>query len=93
MPGTNAGTGHPIRLRCYWCRKQAIYLYGRPRGFRLEATGRRKPLPENRGRGYRRADELIEIRCLDCGRKGWTKHIDAEALLKQWQRNPRRLPA
>lgn len=78
--GSNGGTGYPVWLRCAKCRKT-----GRDQGqFRegLVATGRTKPLATHH-RGFRSTNRRIEIRCLDCGHVGWTKHIDAETLLSR----------
>lgn len=96
MPGTNAGTGHPLTLRCAKCRQS---LWRLPeRGLNLEATGRWRLLNANRPIGPIRTDwpsdvparaphlrmtfRLIEYRCLDCGHIGWTKHSDAERLMR-----------
>jgi len=74
MPGTNAGTGSPITLRCSWCKKSHI---DRP-GTNLIATGRFRAV---RYHGIRQTNRKIEYRCKDCGHTGWTQHIDAERLV------------
>lgn len=76
MPGTNAGTGQPLTLRCAKCKTTWRRDYGG--GTNLEATGRTKPVPH---RGIRQTTRKIEYRCRDCGHVGWTQHIDAERLL------------
>jgi hypothetical protein len=76
MPGTNAGTGHPITLRCSKCRQQRI---DRSRGYDLTATGRSKSMPT---RGVRQMLRKIEYRCRSCGHVGWTTHSDAERIFQ-----------
>lgn len=80
MPGSNAGTGHPITARCAKCRS-ALFQREDRNGYRLEATGRTRK--RRGGIGARCTNRMIEIRCLDCGHVGWTKHIDAEFLLRR----------
>jgi len=80
MPGTNAGTGQPIALRCSQCRqRRGRYFPMMPanHGFNLIATGRVRPA---RHRGIRQTHRRIQYRCLDCGHVGWTQHSDAERL-------------
>ncbi len=76
MPGTNAGTGQPLTLKCYHCRKSIPWRQSYT--VELEATGRTKPTTR---RGIRQTNRKIEYRCLKCGHVGWTQHIDAERLL------------
>lgn len=78
MPGTNAGTGYPLTLRCAKCRKRLQPIRTPPKGYHLAATGRVK---RARRRGIRQTNRRIQIRCLDCGHLGWTQHEDAERLL------------
>jgi predicted RNA-binding Zn-ribbon protein involved in translation (DUF1610 family) len=78
MPGTNAGTGQPLTLRCAKCRKSDVRR-GTSRGTNLEATGRLRPVTH---RGVRQTNRKIQYRCRDCGHVGWTQHIDAERLFK-----------
>ena len=77
MPGTNAGTGQPITLRCSSCRKDD--WRGPNRGMNLIATGRFKAAVF---RAIRQTSRLIQYRCQDCGHVGWTQHIDAERLVE-----------
>lgn len=80
MPGTNAGTGQPITLKCSQCRKT------RWRRSDLEATGRTKPVPRKRWGsqiGVRQTNRLIEYRCLTCSHVGWSQHVDGERLLRR----------
>jgi hypothetical protein len=79
MPGTNAGTGYPLTLRCTRCK------VGRPRGgFDLKATGRTKPIPPHKPQGgYRCTNRMIEYKCETCGHVGWSRHSDGERLLKR----------
>jgi predicted RNA-binding Zn-ribbon protein involved in translation (DUF1610 family) len=80
MPGTNAGTGQPLSLRCAKCRRWNSTGEDRSRGFDLEATGRTRPAAH---RGVRQTNRRIEYRCKGCGHVGWTQHLDAEALLRR----------
>ena len=84
MPGTNAGTGQPLTLRCAKCR-----LSRSTHRFRegLAATGRVRTV---RHRSVRQTNRKIEYHCLDCGHTGWTQHIDAERLLHIWETAERR---
>lgn len=82
MPGTNAGTGQPLTLRCGKCKKYSDWRNHRP--VHLEATGRWKPRNDGRG-GARISDRFFEYRCLDCKHVGWSKHKDAERLFRKWE--------
>lgn len=75
MPGTNAGTGCPLTLKCAKCRLSRNWS----RNFRegLVATGRTRAVSR---RSIRQTTRKVEYRCLDCGHVGWTQHIDAERL-------------
>lgn len=89
MPGSNAGTGYPLTLRCAKCRLGRYEWRGMhfgKYGMNLEATGRTRPLRRHGHKGYRCTNREIEIRCLDCGHIGWSKHISAEALLIRHER-------
>jgi hypothetical protein len=79
--GSNGGTGYPNWLRCAKCRKSRTFRPDRT-GANLEATGRTKPLRGHHS-GYRCTNRQIEYRCRECGHIGWTKHMDAERLLKR----------
>jgi anti-sigma factor RsiW len=84
VPGTNAGTGCPITLRCAKCKRRG---WEHRRGYDLEVTGRsrarRRAAFERRGiRMIRRW--VIEYRCRECGHVGWSRHIDAAAML-EWK--------
>lgn len=76
MPGTNAGTGQPLTLRCAKCKTYS--WKGAARGTHLNATGATKPVTR---RAARQTNRKIQYRCRDCGHVGWTQHIDAERLL------------
>ncbi len=76
MPGTNAGTGQPLTLRCSWCKRS--HRDDPERGTKLLATGRFKAA---RHRSIRQTNRKIEYYCQDCGHHGWTQHIDAEKLV------------
>lgn len=82
MPGTNAGTGYPLTLRCAKCKSTWRREYG-AMATNLIATGRTKPRGRNDKGGMRTTTRMIEYRCLDCGHVGWTKHIDAERLIRR----------
>lgn len=85
MPGTNAGTGWPLTLRCAKC-KLHRHLDDLPsdKGTHLEATGRTRPRAQ--GGGARAGSCFVQYRCQDCGHTGWSKHSDAERLLRRLQR-------
>lgn len=78
MPGTNAGTGQPLTLRCGKCRR---WRGGHREGTNLEATGKLRPAEH---RGVRQTNRLIQYRCKDCGHVGWSQHIDAERLYQRY---------
>lgn len=78
MPGTNAGTGQPLTLRCAKCKTTWRRDSGSG-GTNLEATGRTKSV---RHKAIRQTNRKIEYRCRDCGHVGWTQHESAERLLR-----------
>jgi hypothetical protein len=81
MPGTNAGTGVPLTLKCRGRVHRTATYRGRVcLSTDLEATGRAKARRDDRG-GARISDRLVEYRCRRCGHVGWSKHMDAERLL------------
>lgn len=82
MPGTNAGTGQPLVLRCAKCKRDSRDLFKRY-GDNLVATGRVRPLMlSQQGHGGPRVtNRRIEYLCRDCGHKGWSRHKDAERLI------------
>ena len=71
MPGTNAGTGQPIRFRCAACRRTRVF----PLGWAVVRTGRVRKLSRPRGGVRMLAYESHEYRC-KCGHVGWTRHKD-----------------
>ena len=76
MPGSNAGTGYPLTLRCAKCKAGRDWENpGDRAGENIEATGRTKPLlSSQQGRGNPRALYFrAEYRCKDCGHIGWTR--------------------
>lgn len=79
MPGTNAGTGQPLTLRCAKCKRSGRYEWSRSGGTDLVATGRVKAVAH---RAVRQTNRKIEYKCRDCGHVGWTQHVDAERLLE-----------
>jgi hypothetical protein len=74
MPGTNAGTGHRLRPRCYYCAQSSR---PQPKGYVLRVTGRRRYRPSYNG-ASRRTDVFwqYEVRCEDCGKTGWSRHVE-----------------
>lgn len=88
MPGTNAGTGQPLFLKCSRCKKERNPAF--PFSQRtttsqgnLVRTGRTRPRRLAKGMGARNGhmrigDTAHECRCLDCGHIGWYCHKDAE---------------
>lgn len=75
MPGTNAGTGQPIALKCSQCKKGC----GGPRIGNLMRTGRQRPYKPRAALG-RITRIAHECRCLDCGHTGWYAHGHARRL-------------
>lgn len=51
----------------------------------MVATGKTKPLPKSatRSRGARIVHFLAEYRCVTCGHRGWSRHIDIERQLQK----------
>jgi len=86
MPGTNAGTGHPLTFRCAKCKAGGLaydwdgrWVGLRDIGTRWETTGRIK----NGGAyGCRMSGKKVEYRCLDCGHVGWSSHSTVYARWK-----------
>lgn len=78
MPGTNGGTGYPVALKCWACRRSGLIDVRPGRGLNLEATGETRPV---RRIGIRETNRKIQYWCRDCGHVGWTQHIDAEILM------------
>jgi DNA-directed RNA polymerase subunit RPC12/RpoP len=79
VPGTNAGTGQPLTLRCSKCRRNFFEMQRRSScGTNLVRTGVTKPLAKSqRGNGGRRVlQERVQYRCLDCGHVGLTRVKD-----------------
>ncbi len=73
MPGSNAGTGWPITVRCAKCRVGSNNRTDR--GTRLVRTGRTRPY--NGGNlGVRGLHTFHEYRCLACKHVGWSRHVD-----------------
>jgi len=86
MPGTNAGTGIPLHLRCAKCKVRRPWRNpGDHTGMNLEATGRVKSLTvrESHRQNARTLPYKAEYRCLDCGHTGWSKHDDMAHLLRR----------
>lgn len=71
MPASNAGTGHRIAPRCFWCARK---LWNH--GYDLRLTGRRKKSFTGNNVS-RRVDPQYqyEIVCNDCGKTGWSRHV------------------
>lgn len=81
MPGTNAGTGQPLTLRCAKCKVGRDWREDRAGGTNLEATGRVRAVKHQT---VRQTNRKIQYRCKDCGHVGWTQHRSAERLLTQF---------
>lgn len=83
MPGTNAGTGKPLHLKCAQCKKQTKrtwlsggrIIYTSLTG-RLVRTGKVRGEPKPYGSHLRMLGEHHQYECLDCGHVGWTRHVD-----------------
>lgn len=94
MPGTNAGTGHRVSPRCFWCAKKSDgnrnYLHKND-GYTLLITGRRRKKVLKRAvfdgdesfRENSRVDPFFvyEVECADCRKIGWTRHA---TISKRW---------
>ena len=78
MPGTRAGTGQPISLKCSQCKKQRD-LSGTARSGKLLRTGRTRPY-HPRGAHGRMTTTAHECECKMCGTIGWYAHADAARL-------------
>jgi len=87
--GRSAGAGFPLTLRCAMCKKRRGYSLARDQnsniGTNLVATGKTEPVKRDghHTHGMRQANQRIEYRCTDCGHIGWSRHTDAERLLKR----------
>lgn len=82
MPGTNAGTGYPLTLRCAKCKRHRDYRRDHWKGTNLVATGKvKKSTGSTTWRRQHAAEFLVGYRCLDCGWEGWTKHPEGYRLL------------
>jgi len=86
MPGSNAGTGHPLTFRCAKCKAggRTHDIHGRWVGLRdigthWEVTGRIK---DNGAHGARMSGKKVEYVCLDCGHSGWSSH---HAVYSRWR--------
>lgn len=85
MPGTNAGTGYPLTLRCGKCKMGRDWINDHECGTDLEATGRlRRITGAQVGRGGcgRAVFYRAEYRCLTCDHRGWSRHSHVEFLLR-----------
>lgn len=82
MPGTNAGTGYPLTLRCGKCKRGRDYRSYRDKdmnkGTNLVRTGEVRALPKSQqGHGGIRAlQHQVAYKCLDCRHVGWTRMKD-----------------
>lgn len=101
MPGTNAGTGHPLTFRCAVCKVgrafDSLARRDLEKGTNVVATGERRERPTGKG-SSRRTDPVYQYsyKCLDCGHEGWSRHTDVRAKYlrgkasgifpKKWQR-------
>ena len=82
--GRSFGTGYSLTFRCAKCKVGRDWKGHSTAGTNLEATGFSKPRPKSdRQLGIRTTDRMIQYHCRDCGHYGYTKHIDAERLLRQ----------
>lgn len=83
MPGTNAGTGKPLTLKCAKCKKIPTW-YTDHQGKRdwhatpgtIVRTGKVRGEPKPYGSHLRMLGEHHQYECLDCGHVGWTRHVD-----------------
>jgi hypothetical protein len=84
MPGTNAGTGYPLTLRCAKCKTGRDWRGFDDAGTNLVATGRYRALLSSQiGHGNPRALYYrAEYRCEDCGHTGWSRHSTMQRLLR-----------
>lgn len=74
------GTGIPLALRCAKCKVGTTRRSAR-RGMNLETTGRFVRAASD---GFGRLSALkVQYRCRDCGHVGWSRHMDAERLLRK----------
>jgi hypothetical protein len=75
MPGTNAGTGHPLTFRCAVCKVGRDYRSDSWRGTNWEATGEVRGDLDAVHRAVRVSRHTkARYRCLDCGHVGWSGH-------------------
>lgn len=84
MPGTNAGTGHPLTFCCAICRRgRGARVVGRVD--RVVRSGAERPHPGG-GRFGTRMDRVArQYRCNDCGHVGWSAHRElSRAPLQPW---------
>ncbi len=75
MPGSNAGTGWPITVRCAKCKVGRDWRNDSTCGTRLVRTGRTKPY-RGYNLGVRGLATFHEYRCLVCKHVGWSRHVD-----------------
>jgi len=85
MPGSNAGTGQPMRFICGKCRKNEYkrHRWNNPHTgldvYAFHTTGRKRFRPNyNRGGGRVDVNWVYEYECVAprCGHVGWSRHID-----------------
>jgi len=78
MPGSNAGTGHRLNPRCYYCSRSRGH-----RGYDLIPTGTRRYRPNYNGASGR-VDVFwqYEVLCRDCGKVGWSRHV---VISRKWE--------
>lgn len=75
MPGSNAGTGWPITVRCAKCKVGRDWRNNSDGGTDLVRTGRTKPY-RGGNRGVRGLATFHEYRCRVCKHVGWSRHVD-----------------
>lgn len=75
MPGSNAGTGWPLTVRCAKCKRGRDWRNSIDEGTDLVRTSRTKPYTGG-NRGARGLSTFHEYRCRVCKHVGWSRHVD-----------------
>lgn len=73
MPGSNAGTGWPLTVRCAKCKRGRDWRRSDTNDTHLIRTGRTKPYSGG-NRGARGLDTFHEYACVVCNHIGWSRH-------------------
>lgn len=84
MPGSNAGTGHPLTFRCGKCKVGRDYRADSKRGTNWTVTGFvRGDLTKVTNQRVSRFVKA-QYRCNDCGHKGWSGHSSVLDEARHW---------